>query len=73
MKGRREALALRPSRNPVDTGTYFVSEVLTNASNYDTTLACFNDNGTGTGGAANDGIQNGTEPSITPAPATASR
>ena len=36
----------------------------TNAANYDTTLACFNDNGAGTGGVANDGIQNGTEPAV---------
>ena len=50
--------------NTVNTGTYFVSEVVTNAANYDTTLACFNDNGAGTGGVANDGIQNGTEPAV---------
>ena len=43
-----------------------MSETLTNAADYDTTLACFNDNGAGAGGVANDGIQNGTEPSITP-------
>jgi outer membrane biosynthesis protein TonB len=49
--------------NTVDTGTYFVSEVLTNPTDYATSLACFNDNGAG-GGTANDGIQNGTEPAV---------
>src|SRR5205823_5681691 len=48
----------------VDTGTYFFSE--TSPANYDTALVCFNDNGVGTGGHANDGIQNGTEPTLNP-------
>ena len=36
---------------------------------YDSTLACFNDNGAG-GGIANDGIKDGTEPASAPTPAT---
>ena len=52
-----EALALTANGttgpDPVDTGARtLVFEVLTNASNYDTTLARLNDNGTGTGGVA---------------------
>jgi hypothetical protein len=53
-------------QNPVDTGTYYVSESVTNASDYTSSLACFNDNGTGTGGIADDGIKNGTEPAVLP-------
>jgi hypothetical protein len=53
-------------QNAVDTGTYYVSESVTNASDYTSSLACFNDNGAGTGGIADDGIKNGTEPAVLP-------
>jgi hypothetical protein len=52
-------------QNDVDTGTFYVSEVVTNAANYTSALSCFNDNGAGTGGVAGDGIRNGTEPAVT--------
>ena len=50
----------------VDTGTFFVSEVPNPpTANYVTTLACFNDNGDGAGGIANNGIKDGTEADVT--------
>jgi hypothetical protein len=51
-------------QNAVDTNTYYLSEVVTNPDNYSSSLACFNDNGAGAGGVANDGIKNGTEPTV---------
>src|SRR6476620_10565825 len=49
------------TQTAVDTGTYHVAE--TAVTNYSTSLSCFNDNGAGQG-TANDGIQNGTEPTV---------
>jgi hypothetical protein len=56
----------QPDQRRLDTGTYYVSESVTNASDYTSSLACFNDNGAGTGGIADDGIKNGTEPAVLP-------
>ena len=53
--------------NTVDTGDYSVSETFTpagSADDYASELACFNDNGAGTGGVADDGIKNGDEPVV---------
>ncbi len=51
-------------QNPVDTGTYYVSES-GGLANYSSSLACFNDNGAG-GGTANNGIKDGLEPAVSP-------
>jgi hypothetical protein len=48
---------------PVNTGTYFVSET-GGLTDYDSSLACFNDNGAG-GGTAGNSIQDGSEPVVT--------
>ena len=64
LTGADGAAPLTTDSNAVDTGTYFVSET-GGLTNYSSSLACFNDNGAG-GGTANDGIKNGTEPTVTP-------
>ena len=55
---------LSTGANPVDTGTYYVSES-GGLTNYDSSLACFNDNGAG-GGTADNGIKDGGEASVSP-------
>ncbi len=58
------AAPLTTGQNPVDTGTYYVSES-GGLANYSSSLACFNDNGAG-GGTANNGIKDGSEPAVSP-------
>ena len=57
---RRRRRAASTGANAVDTGTFFVSETAATPTSAPA-LSCFNDNGAGAGGVANDGIQNGTE------------
>ena len=64
LTGVAGAPPLTTDSNPVDTGTYFISEV-GGLTGYTTSVACFNDIGGGTGGVANDGIKNGSEPTVT--------
>src|SRR2546423_110604 len=64
LTGGNGAAPLTTGPKTVDTGTFFVSES-GGLSNYDSTLACFNDNGAG-GGTANNGIKDGTEPALAP-------
>ena len=49
--------------NLVDTGDYLVAETQDAPWDYDTSLMCFNDDGTG-GGAPNDGIKHADEPVV---------
>jgi hypothetical protein len=63
--GAAGAAPLTTGPNTVDTGTYYVSES-GGLANYDSSLACFNDNGAGAGGIAGDGIKQAGEPSVTP-------
>jgi len=63
LTGSNGAAPLTTGENPVDTNTYFISEV-GGLAGYSTSVACFNDIGGGTGGVANDGIKNGSEPTV---------
>jgi prealbumin domain-containing protein len=65
LTGADGAAPLTTGAYQVIAGTYFVSET-GGLAGYSSSLACFNDIGGGTGGVANDGIKNGTEPTVTP-------
>ena len=65
LTGADGAAPLTTGANQVIAGKYFVSET-GGLAGYSSSLACFNDIGGGTGGVANDGIKNGTEPTVTP-------
>src|SRR5258707_10864059 len=61
-------IQISTDKKTVDTGSFTVSESGGLAS-YSSSLACFNDNGAG-GGTADNGIKDGSEPTVTPSGAT---
>jgi hypothetical protein len=63
LTGANGGAPLTTGQQTVDTGTFYVSET-GGLTNYDSTLACFNDNGAG-GGTANNGTKDGSEPTVT--------
>jgi hypothetical protein len=60
--GANGAAPLTTGAKTVDTGTFYVSET-GGLANYDSSLACFNDNGAG-GGTANNGTKDGGEANV---------